>query len=201
MMHSIGDNKRTFNISSFSFDRLLHFLSSKNVISLGNMNKETDYYALSFDDVRDSFYYNGYPLLKKYHVPFTAFVTCSLLDTEGHITTDQLKILAQDPLCTIGSHGLTHTKYVYKNRMELEYEFKESKQVLESITGIKVNLFAFPYGSFAAVGLSTIKFGLTCYDAGFSTISIPVTVTQLLPASFLPRINVTEKNLDKIIRS
>ena len=195
MIHSIGENKRSFNVSETLFVEMLQFLSSKKVIKLENMSYEENYYALSFDDVRSSVYIKGYPLLKKYQIPFTLFVNCSLLDNLGYITTEQLIELSNDPLCTIGSHGMTHTKYFDKDRRELEYELSESKRVLELITNKKVNLFAYPYGSFTAVGLRNIYLSLKYYDIGFSSISIPIKSINFLPKSFLPRVNVNDKKV------
>lgn len=192
MLHSVGDGSHEFNVSVFSFERLLQHLQGKNVIRLEEWEKGKDFICLTFDDVADSFYYNAYPLLKKYNIPFTIFVSCSLLDTDNFITTEMLKEIADCELCTIGSHGWKHSFYTNFNKEDAAEDLLSSKQKIEEITHRPVEIYAFPFGSIYACGLRKKSLVESFYKYGFGTISSPLTMPNFLPSYFLPRIKVDD---------
>lgn len=188
----IDGDKEPYRISVTQFKKLLTFLKKKNTINLCNWEKEKRYYALTIDDVPESFYYNAYPLLREFNIPFTIFVNISLLDKVGYIKKEQLIQLAKCDLCTIGSHGVNHCEYAYLSKEQVKYELKNSKAVLESIIGREVNLFAFPYGSYYACGFRYKYLALENYKYAFGTIACSITQPLLLNKYFLPRINVDD---------
>lgn len=199
MFHDIGNNGASLNIDTPSFEKILKKFS-RVCISLDNIETSKEkFVALTFDDVMESFYTNGYPLLKRYHCPFTLFVSISLLDQPGYITTAMLKDMAKDPLCTVGSHGMKHCYFATYSKKEALEDMRNSKLMLQELTGQPVSLFAFPYGSFTACGFRTHKLVTSVYKYGFSTINAPIANKNFLPFGFLPRINIdnnTIKNFD-----
>lgn len=198
MIHNVGGSEGEFNISTDQFEKLLNYLSQKNVIRLENLEHEADFTALSIDDVPASFYYNAYPLLKKYKIPFTLFVSCSLLDTEGYITTDMLQEMSACGLCTVGSHGWEHDYYCKFDEESARKDLVTSKTQIENIIDGVVELYAFPYGSFYACGMKQKHLVKDYYKYGFGTVSCPITSPSSLPNYFLPRINLTKEIIDKI---
>ena len=199
MFHSIGGDKDEFNITVDQFENILKRLKEKNVVRLEEWEAQKDFVCLTFDDVPESFYYNAFPLLQQYKLPFTIFVSCSLLDTDGYITTDMLKEMADSELCTVGSHGWSHGYFYELNEKEAREDLESSKKHLTSLVGKEVGLFAFPYGSFYACGLKHKHLVSDYYEYGFGTVAVPITTPSLLPMYFLPRINVTEENYESII--
>lgn len=204
MAHQVGGKeKSTFNISIQSFESLLINLKNRKVISLSSLNlddpKSTEVrWALTFDDVPESFYENAYPLLKKYDMPFTLFVATSLLNTDGYINETQLKEMADDSLCTIGSHGVSHSYMCFLSKIDFEKELRESQRILSDMIGKEITLFAFPYGSYYACGYTNKKKVDKYYDYGFSTIPTGIAKMIFTKKYFLPRINVSEKYIDRI---
>lgn len=198
MIHNVGGTEGEFNISTTQFDRLLKCLSQKNVIRLEDLDSKDDFIALSIDDVPASFYYNAFPLLKKYGIPFTLFVSCSLLDTEGYITTDMLKEMSTCGLCTVGSHGWKHDFYCKFDENAARVDLATSKTQIENIIDGLVELYAFPYGSFYACGMKQKHLVKDYYKYGFGTVACPITRPSSLPNYFLPRINLTKEIIDKI---
>ena len=192
MFHSVGDDSHDLNVSTVAFETLLKKLQNKNVIRLEDWGKSNNYIILTFDDVADSFYYNAFPLLKKYRLPFTIFVSCSLLDTEKHISTAILKELAECRLCTVGSHGWKHSFYVNFDKEEANKDLLLSKRELEDLTQKKVFAYAFPFGSIYACGFGKKKYVRSYYKYGFGTIASPITQPNLFPNYYLPRIKVDE---------
>ena len=199
MFHSVGGEKDEFNITVEQFEKILRRLKEKTVARLEEWEKQKDFVCLTFDDVPVSFYHNAFPLLRQYKLPFTIFVSCSLLDTEGYITTGMLKEMASCDICTVGSHGWSHGYFYKLNEKEAREDLYSSKKHLAALVGKKVDLFAFPYGSFYACGLMHKHLVLDYYEYGFGTVAVPVTNPFLLPKYFLPRINVTEKNYEFVI--
>lgn len=200
MLHSIGDNRHPFNLSLDAFERLLQKLKDCNVARLEEWERNDDFVCLTFDDVADSFYYNAFPLLKKYNIPFTIFISCSLLDTELYLTTDMLKNIALCDLCTVGSHGWDHCFFSDYNRAEAENDLLSSKRHLEKITGRKIEVYAFPYGSFFACGYTKKNIVKKYYRYGFASMATPLTKPSLMPNYYLPRIGITDKNIENIIK-
>ncbi len=192
MIHSVGDDYHDYNLPISEFETLLRRLSTMNVVRLEEWNNHNGFVCLTFDDVPDSFYYNAYPLLLKYKLPFTVFISCSLLDTPHFLTTEMLKEIAMCDLCTVGSHGCKHDFYRLFDTKCAINELLLSKNRLEGIIKKDIELFAFPYGSFYACGLKHIRLVSNYYKFGFGTVKSPVTRPLFLPKFFLPRINVDE---------
>lgn len=198
MLHSIGDERHPLNISNGAFEQLLVKIHADNIIRLENILGSKNYFCLSFDDLSDSFYYNAFPLLKKYRIPFTIFVSCSLLDKKLYLTSEMLIEIASCDLCTLGSHGWEHVYYRTFDRNAALNDLIESKKHLETITNRKVDLFAFPFGSLSACGFRNKRLVNKVYKMGFGTIATSITKPNLFPSYFLPRVCITEKYIDKI---
>lgn len=193
MVHNVGASEGEFNIPTDRFEQVLKCLSQQNVIRLEAFEQKDGFVALSIDDVPVSFYYNGYPLLKKYGIPFTLFVSCSLLNTEGYITEGMLQEMSKCDLCTVGSHGWKHDYYFKLDASAARNDLESSKKRIEKIIGKTIDLYAFPYGSFYACGIKHIKIVADYYKYGFSTVACPITKPSLLPFYFLPRMNITNE--------
>ena len=63
------------------------------------------------------------------------------------MTAEQLTALSPT-VVTIGSHGLHHSFLSKIDTADAKYELERSREVLEEITGRKVDLLAFPYGDY-----------------------------------------------------
>lgn len=137
MLHNVVSGNgcgggQPFDLQVVRFVNLVDRLEFKNVVRLEDWQKQKDYfYALTFDDVAESFYLNAYPILKKNGLPFTLFVNLSLIGKPGYINKEQLNVLASDPLCTIGSHGVHHEYYRDLDDSQIKSELHDSKAYLE----------------------------------------------------------------------
>jgi peptidoglycan/xylan/chitin deacetylase (PgdA/CDA1 family) len=102
--------------------------------------------AITFDDgFRDTLTV-ALPLLEKFGLPMTLFVTAGFVDTEEYLSEEDVYELSRHPLITIGAHGLWHRPF---NRLELDdarFELIESRRLLEGVIGKKVDLMAWPFG-------------------------------------------------------
>lgn len=202
MLHWVSDEvmhdeKEPFRISVLQFNKFLSRINNK-IIKLEDWESNNSFCAITIDDVPESFYVNAYPILKEQNIPFTIFVNVSLLDTGGYITREQLQEMSECECCTVGSHGINHIMYAGLSREEALKELKGSKEILESIIKGKVNIYAFPYGSYYACGFRNKKIATQVYKYAFGTVGCPVTKPMMFKNYFLPRINVDTKYIDSM---
>lgn len=71
---------------------------------------------------------------------------------EKAMTWVQVKELSQHPLCTIGGHTVSHPALNQLSDDDFRQEVRVGIEKLESITGKKINHFAYPYGSPNEIG-------------------------------------------------
>ena len=105
--------------------------------------------AVSFDDGYKDNLYNVVPLMERYSIPFTVFVTASNINKNCsiYLTPSELRELSSFPFVTIGSHGLTHNRLTECDSDMLRNELVSSRHLLEDITGNAVTTLAYPHGA------------------------------------------------------
>jgi len=138
------------DISPELFERHLHWLSRwREVVPLtetlrqGRNARRT---AITFDDgFRDNLT-AALPLLEKFDLPITLFVSAGFVDQPGYLTKADLRALAQHQLVTIGAHGFWHRHFNRLPVKEARSELIESRRFLQDIIGRQVDLLAWPFG-------------------------------------------------------
>jgi len=188
--HDIRENKNGETVSGLSitpkrFENHLKYLKNRYVVSsLSKMieeyndNKEiSGQVAISFDDAFSGSFLYGYPLLKKYGFIATYFISTGYIGkSHDYLSIEQVRILNENGF-EIGSHTINHKDLSSLDRNDLEKEIVESKKYIESL-GIKVNLFAFPYGKNNNISIEAIKivkkagYICCCSTTGYSGINI-----------------------------
>lgn len=139
--------------------------------------KRKKFIALTFDDVSDSVYYNAYPILKAYNIPFMVYLATDLIGQNGFLNVAQVKEMIDSGLCQVGSHGVSHKMLSELEIEELRYEIEQSKIQLEKIFDQKINHFAYPYGRFYSVGYKATKIVKQYYMTAVT--SIPMKLNSL----------------------
>ncbi|MEA5621049.1 polysaccharide deacetylase family protein [Cronbergia sp. UHCC 0137] len=129
---------------------------------------------LTFDDGYGGHYEYVYPLLKKYGYPAVfSIYTKGVGNNVGrsHVSWEQLKEMAVNPLVTIASHSVTHPDDLTKlPEDELKVEIIDSKRILEENLGIPIRYFTYPVGKYNELVADWVKkagydMGLTMSDA------------------------------------
>jgi peptidoglycan/xylan/chitin deacetylase (PgdA/CDA1 family) len=135
---------------------------------------------ITIDDGYLSGYDVAWPILKKFGYPFTMFVYVDYIGSGGKsITWDQLAEMRDagvDIECHTYSHQNLHGKGLRGKPAELlkqlgydgwlHHEIVDSKQALEKQLGIKVSVFAYPYGVYNAKAREMVK--EAGYEAAFT---------------------------------
>ena len=169
MYHRFGEDKYpTTNIKMDQFsDHIKELIKTKyNVIkiqdglnAIQNISLVKDRSVIiTIDDAYSSVFNNAWPILKKYGLPFTLFVSTDVIDnkTPGYMSWKEIRIL-RDNGVTIGSQTKSHPHMhnLNENQIVRELEFSNSRFVQE--IGSKPEIFAYPYGEYNLNVLEKIK--------------------------------------------
>lgn len=90
------------------------------------------------------------------------------------MTWDDVCQLAVSPLCTIGSHTVTHCRLSNLSITELEYELGESKRQIEQHIQKQCQYISYPYGWKTDVNNQVLDIADSLYNAGFQSFISPV---------------------------
>ncbi len=168
-------------------------------VSIDKLPKKGKWVCITFDDGYRDNYTLAYPLLKQLDVPFAVYVSTGFLDNHNEMwwypgqqlamSTDELKTLDTDSLCTIGAHTVSHPKLDILTREQQYREIAESKQTLEALLGHEIKHFSFPHGAHNDDTLAI------CRELGFRTVvqSWGGPLHRGENPYPLPRINMTTK--------
>lgn len=113
--------------------------------------------CLTFDDGYLDTFDLAYPILKEKQVPFCLYATTDYYRGKKHpswsgdipmLTTEQLRQLATDPLCTIGVHTCSHPHLSQLPVDVQRHELADCKDDLEQLLGCEVMHLAYPYGDY-----------------------------------------------------
>ena len=170
-MQYLKDNK-FIPISISKFDKLMD-----EKINL----KDKKYVLINFDDGCLSAYQNAIPILKSFNFEATFFIIPSILNTDGYMTSAQVKQLSKD--YDIENHSYDHTWIADLSYADQVDNFNKANEILKNITGKKPLYIAYPYGYCDAniviaakeVGL---KLGFVCNDGMSDSLSNPMIMNR-----------------------
>ena len=152
MLHRIVPDKvdEWADVRLSSFVELLDTLAreKKIVTCIDNQQVNLDKICLSFDDGHASDCELVLPLLQKYNMQATFFITPNLVGKKGYISWNQVRML-QDAGMEIGSHSLSHPYMTTLSTQQLFTELKQSKDQIEQNIGKEIKSFAYPYGDYS----------------------------------------------------
>lgn len=107
---------------------------------------------ITFDDGYRGIYERALPELIKRGMKATFFIITDALDAQDdeypYITRDELKKMSECPLVSIGSHTRSHAHLEQIDSEQKKEEITASRELLERLTGRKIEALAFPYGGY-----------------------------------------------------
>ena len=198
MLHQVTDGVNGELCYSITESNLDSFTSRfENWASLEDVaiKKVRHKIALTFDDGFDDIYGRVYPICKRKNIPFTVFVTYSLLNTPGYLTKEHLVKLSNDPLVTIGSHNIRHLPLPTLSKEEQKLEIVNSKKLLEELINKPVIFLAYPYGRNDKNTIKILK-KEKLYSRAFISTGIALNLYSMLTPYALPRINLSNITID-----
>lgn len=173
MYHSVSDSGWFFSVSPEEFNRQMRYVKERcTPVRLrdiadfleGKRSLPRRAVAVTFDDGYRDFETHALPILQRYKIPATVFVTAGEVDRkeignylpllEWKDICDILRgsaleeVPRKSALVEIGSHALTHRKLTRLSPEEAENEIVSSAVVLERRIRLRPQFFAYPKGSF-----------------------------------------------------
>ncbi len=113
---------------------------------------------LTFDDGYVSNYTMIYPLLQKYNIHATIFMSVASVDMPNKMSWDQLREMDQSGLVEIQSHSWDHDDHTAMSESRLRNQVFDSFSHLEYELGERsARLFAYPYGKNNAQTRAIVK--------------------------------------------
>lgn len=103
--------------------------------------------VITFDDGYRDFYTYAFPILKKYNLHAEIYIITGFVGGDNYMTWDMLKEIRDSGLVTIGSHTVNHLYLTSFPWDQVQNQLTSSKQTLESILGITITDFCYPYGA------------------------------------------------------
>mgnify|MGYP000198849040 CR=1 FL=1 len=114
------------------------------------------YVVLSIDDGHRSVYEKVYPLLKRYRMTATLAVIVNTLTGQGvnyypggspyYLTRGEIKEMIDSCGIEVASHTLSHPWLTRLDSSRAWQEIYQSRMILESLFGVPVITFVYPYG-------------------------------------------------------
>jgi len=180
LYHSVSDEPWQYAVSPVEFERQMKYIAERyDVIPLEQVLKHMggapltrSAVSVTFDDGYRDFLTNALPVLKKFSIPATVFVSLEEtarreLGTERELLRRDDAIALQHSLVTLGSHALTHRKLRRLSVDEVREEAIRSRELLCERFGALPSFFAYPKGSHSPAVAQAVK--EAGYDAAFTT--------------------------------
>ncbi|MFI8518467.1 polysaccharide deacetylase family protein [Streptomyces sp. NPDC085481] len=205
MYHSVADapdDPYRVTVSPVRFARQLHWLgdrglrgvSVRELLAAAAEGRARGLVGLTFDDGYADFLESAVPLLRRHGFTATVFVLPGRLggDNAWDERGPRKPLLDEDGLrraaaagMEIGSHGLHHVCLDETDDATLTAETRQSRELIEEITGGPVDGFCYPYGKVDARVVRAVRkagYGYACaIDPG-----------PLTGAYALPRVHIGE---------
>jgi peptidoglycan/xylan/chitin deacetylase (PgdA/CDA1 family) len=102
--------------------------------------------VISFDDNDITVYTTAFPIMKEFGFVGVNYLVGNRLGSDGFMSTDQIKELIAAGW-EVGSHSMTHTDLTQSP--SIDWELTQSKVNLENALGVKVETFAYPFGTYS----------------------------------------------------
>lgn len=147
---SFGDKLGLNTVTPQQFDGHMQTVIDLDEVNLCNDLRPESNNKLSLHITFDDGYLDNLrvaaPILARFNIPFTVYVSTGFIGKKGFLNKSDLRELSEFPGATIGSHGISHKSLVQICDEELLVEIGDSKKILEDEIGRVVENFSYPYG-------------------------------------------------------
>ena len=171
------------NVTPAAFEEQLKYLATHSTVLSLNAAVQTDSapgrksVVVTFDDGYADNYLAAYPIIKKYSIPVTFFLTVAMVGRDWDfpngpypgISWEDIREMNKDPLITFESHGYRHLNLTLLSQEESLMEIKSSRIILEENIGETVRYFSYPFGSYNHKIVEQVR--MAGYQGAFSVIS------------------------------
>jgi peptidoglycan/xylan/chitin deacetylase (PgdA/CDA1 family) len=158
VLHRINDFRHSYtNTSTKELEKYLKYIKNNNykavrlsilVKKIENKENIDNYVVFTIDDNYKSFYQNGLPLFKKYHIPFTLFVYTEATEHKwgDFMTWNMVKECAK--YGELGVHSYAHPHLPKLTDKEIKQDTLKAINLFKKRIGYVPNMYAYPYGEY-----------------------------------------------------
>ncbi len=151
---------RPMFVSPDNFDRQMRYLRDQGYETitfrdLSQLHSIKKPVLITFDDGYENNYTNAYPILKKYEFKATIFLVADFIDKPKFLKLEEIRKMRD--IIDFQSHTMTHRHLAALDPAKIEFELSESKKRLEYLLGKKIDIIAYPYGSYDSSVLDIAK--------------------------------------------
>ncbi len=179
MYHRVIDSPEydQLTVSPEIFDRQMQYLGNNfNVVSLESAvktlfynKKNSNSVVITFDDGYLDNLENALPILEKYNLPATIYLTTDFCeqtarhpryiaqDKRLHLDWDEVQEMNEVNNVTFGSHTLSHPYLSRIDRNSSDKEIRKSKDIIESKLNASVKHFCYPSGDYGDREIDSVK--------------------------------------------
>lgn len=157
LYHHISDSTpKSTSVSPLLFEQHLQYLQDNNfkVLKLKKMLRHLDNndlpnkcVVLTADDAYQSIAKNAYPLLKKYQMPMSVFVSTTPIDKKyiAMMTWQQMRDI-QGNIMQFYNHTTTHPYLLNMDKTQIKTQITQAQNRLNQELNQSDKIFAYPYG-------------------------------------------------------
>ena len=109
---------------------------------------------LTFDDGSETTFTTAQPIMQRYGFTGAAYVVYNYIGIPRYMNADQIRALHAAGW-EIGSHGLSHVDLTSRPERQAD-EIVESRRRLQSLLGLPVLSFAYPFGAYDSDSLNYV---------------------------------------------
>ncbi|HLO15308.1 MAG TPA: polysaccharide deacetylase family protein [Anaerolineales bacterium] len=111
---------------------------------------------LTFDDGSETTYSTALPIMQRYGFTGTSYIVYNYVGIPNYMNADQIRALYAAGW-EIGSHGLSHIDLTTRPDRQRD-EIVESRRKLQSLLGIPILSFSYPFGAYDSDSLHYVHF-------------------------------------------
>ena len=158
VLHRINDFRYpSTNTSTKELKKYLKFIINHHykAVTLSSLvkkieNKENinNIVVFTIDDDYKSFYKNGLPLFKKYHIPFTLFVYAKATTKHWGDFMNWKEVKECAKYGELGVHSWAHPHLPLLTNKQIEQDTQKAINAFKKYIGYVPNMYAYPYGEY-----------------------------------------------------
>jgi peptidoglycan/xylan/chitin deacetylase (PgdA/CDA1 family) len=113
--------------------------------------------VVSIDDGYSDIYNYAFPIIKKYNIKTSLFISTGLLGNSGYMTWENLREMVGSGLVSIYNHTWSHYSLGRGDSSKIAYEIDTAQSQFEEYLGRKPTIFAYPYGITSQAAVDVLK--------------------------------------------
>lgn len=164
---AVANKQTSLSVDNGYFDQQMGYLVSHGYTTItsqqlvdavrGHTGVPPKSIVVTIDDGYADQYNYLFPVIKKYNVKVSLMIPSGLIGNPGFMTWDQVREMAGSGLVSLIDHTWSHYPIQSGTYDKIKFEIETGKSVLEQNTGQRIDLFAYPYGSFNNASISILQ--------------------------------------------